>query len=175
MAQTVLITLYSLGADTGPFDLYSNADAYATPFETGISKLSLQAGYSSSLVPDLATIIRVKSNSVLCQNYEDLTIVTSTTTSTTSTSTTSTSTSTTTSTTTSGIFYYTAFLQVCGGISCADSGLEVVVDSPSSLTIGDLYSEGSGTTVYRITGTSVAPSSFSFTNPIIRTSSYCCL
>ncbi len=174
MAQTVLITLYSLGADTGPFDLYSNADAYATPFETGISKLALQAGYSSSLVPDLATIIRVKSNSVLCQNYEDLNIVTSTTTSTSTTSTTSTSTSTTTSTTTSGIFYYTAFLQICGGVSCTDSGTEVVVESPISLTIGNLYSEGGSATVYRVTGTSVAPSDFTFTDPISRMASYCC-
>jgi hypothetical protein len=82
MAQTVLITLTTAGADTGPFDLYSDADGYVTPFETGIAKVALTSGYTSSLVPDLATIIRVQSDS-LCTNYVDLSIVTTTTTTTT--------------------------------------------------------------------------------------------
>lgn len=100
MAQTVLITLTVAGIDTGPFDLYSNADGYVTPFETGISRAALLAGYTSVLVPDAATIIRVKSTSVLCQTFDDLTIITTTTTTSTSTSsTTTTSTSSTTSTT----------------------------------------------------------------------------
>lgn len=82
MAQTVLITLTTAGTDTGPFDLYSDADAYVTPFENDVPKASLVAGYTSVLVPDLATIIRVQSDS-LCTNYIDLTIVTTTTTTTT--------------------------------------------------------------------------------------------
>jgi len=110
MALTVLITLTTAGADTGPFDLYSNTDGYTTPFETGIAKAALEGGYLSVSVPDSTTTIRVLSDSELCENYVDLAIsgfTTTTTTSTststttsTSTSTTSTSTSTTTSTTT---------------------------------------------------------------------------
>lgn len=99
MAQTVLITLTTAGADTGPFNLYSDVDGYVTPFETGVSKTALVAGYVSTLVPDAATIIRVKSNSATCINYIDLSIVTTTTTSSTS-STTTTSTSSTSSTST---------------------------------------------------------------------------
>lgn len=100
MAQTVLITLTSAGADTGPFDLYSDADGFAVPFETGVSKVALQGGYLSVLVPDAATQIRVQSDSV-CTNFSDLSIQTTTTTTSTSTSTTTTTTSSTTTTTTS--------------------------------------------------------------------------
>lgn len=99
MAQTVLITLTVAGLDTGPFDLYSDADAYAAPFETGIAKATLVAGYLSTVVPNAATVIRVKSTSEQCPNYVDLTITTTTTTTTSTTSTTTSTTSTTTSTT----------------------------------------------------------------------------
>lgn len=92
MAQTVVITLTSAGADTGPFSLYSDIDGFVTPFETGVSKAALQAGYLSTLVPDGATVVRVKSVNLFCTNYINLTLPTTTTT--------STSTSTTTSTTT---------------------------------------------------------------------------
>jgi hypothetical protein len=95
MAQTVLITLTVAGTDTGPFDLYSNVDGYLSAFEAGVSKASLLAGYTSVLVPDAATTIRVKSTSALCTNYVDLPISLTTTT-TTSTSSTSTTTTTTT-------------------------------------------------------------------------------
>jgi len=74
MSQTVEITIAAAGTDTGPFDLYSNADSYTTAFETGIAKSALLAGYTSSVVPDAATIVRVKSNSVGCTNYVDMTI-----------------------------------------------------------------------------------------------------
>lgn len=74
MSQTVIITIAAAGTDTGPFDIYSNADTYTTAFATGIAKSVLLAGYTSSAVPDLATIVRVKSNSVGCTNYVDMTI-----------------------------------------------------------------------------------------------------
>lgn len=97
MAQTVVITLTNAGADTGPFDLYSNVDGFAVAFESNVSKEDLEAGYVSVLVPDSASTIRVQSDNPLCDNYIDLVIVTTTTTSTSSTSTSSTtSTSTTT-------------------------------------------------------------------------------
>lgn len=100
MAQTVLITLTTAGADTGPFDLYSNIDGYTIPFENNVSKAALEAGYVSSLVPDSASIVRVQSDNVLCGNFIDLIIITTTTTSSTSTTTSSTSTTTTSSTST---------------------------------------------------------------------------
>lgn len=99
--MTVLITLTIAGADTGPFDLYSDADGFVSPFESGISKAALQAGYLSTLVPNTATIIRVKSKGV-CTNYIDIVIgaTTTTTTSSSTSTTTTTSTSSTTTTTT---------------------------------------------------------------------------
>lgn len=84
MALTVLITLTSAGSDTGPFNLYSDVDGYITPFESAITKATLLAGYTSTVVPDGTTIIRVKSVSFLCTNYVDLPVAgTSTTTTTT--------------------------------------------------------------------------------------------
>lgn len=69
--MTVLITLTVAGADSGPFNLYSNLDGYTSAFATNISKASLLAGYSSSAVPDYTTIIRVISIGN-CTNYIDI-------------------------------------------------------------------------------------------------------
>jgi hypothetical protein len=71
--MTVLITLTTAGTDAGLFELYSDTDGYVSPFETGLSKSVLLAGYSSSLVPDLATIVRIKSDGN-CTNFIDITI-----------------------------------------------------------------------------------------------------
>jgi hypothetical protein len=100
MAKSALITLTTAGADTGPFNLLSNVDSYVTPFETNIAKSSLVAGYTTNLVPDAATIIRLQSSNSFCTNYINLTYPTTTTTSTTSTTTTPPPTTTTTTTTT---------------------------------------------------------------------------
>ena len=85
---SALITLTTAGTGTGPFDLYSNVNGYSIPFETNVSKISLQAGYTSTLVPNGATIIRVKSTSVGCPNYVDISLTGITTTTSTTTSTT---------------------------------------------------------------------------------------
>jgi len=82
--MTVLITLTTAGTDTGPFNLYSNVDGYVSAFETGVSKSALIAGYSSALVPNGTTTIRIKSTGT-CVNYIDVTVVTTTTTTTTTT------------------------------------------------------------------------------------------
>jgi hypothetical protein len=82
--MTVLITLTTAGADSGPFDLYTNLDGYVSAFATGVSKSALLAGYSSSAVPDFATIIRVKSTGD-CVNYIDIVLTSPTTTTTTTT------------------------------------------------------------------------------------------
>jgi hypothetical protein len=82
--MTVFITLTVAGADSGPFNLYSNLDGYVTAFESGVPKASLLAGYSSSLVPDFTTIIKVLSTGQ-CTNSIDIVLdeVTTTTSSTT--------------------------------------------------------------------------------------------
>ena len=85
--MTVLITLTTAGTDTGPFSLYSNIDGFVTPFETGVSKLALLAGYTSTLVPDFTATVRVKSTGT-CVNYTDLAVSGGTTTTTTSSTTT---------------------------------------------------------------------------------------
>lgn len=103
MAKSVLIIMTGAGLDVGPImALYSDVDGYAVPFESGILRSVLEAGYTSNVVPDPAAIIRVVCTDGLCVgSYEDSIISTSTTTSTSTSSTTSTSTSTTTSTSTS--------------------------------------------------------------------------
>jgi hypothetical protein len=82
--MTVLITLTTAGSSTGPFSLYSDVDSYSIPFETGVAKSSLLAGYTSTLVPASTVTIRVMSTGT-CTNYTDLPVVgcTTTTTSTT--------------------------------------------------------------------------------------------
>ena len=97
--MTVLITLTTAGTDTGPFNLFSNLDGFSSAFETGVSKAALLAGYSSSLVPDGTTTIRVMSAGS-CTNYIDLVLITTTTTTTTSPPTT------TTTTTLASVLYY---------------------------------------------------------------------
>jgi hypothetical protein len=71
--MTVLITLTVAGADSGPFDLYSNTDGFVSAFETGVSKASLLAGYSSSAVPNFTTVIRVLSTGD-CTNFINITL-----------------------------------------------------------------------------------------------------
>lgn len=67
MAKTVIITLTVAGIDTGPFDIYSNADGYVSPFETNIPKALLVAGYTSLIVPNAATLIKIVSKGT-CTN-----------------------------------------------------------------------------------------------------------
>jgi hypothetical protein len=59
--MTVLITLTTAGISTGPFNLYSNVDGYAVPFESSVPKASLVLGYTSVLVPTGTTTVQVKS------------------------------------------------------------------------------------------------------------------
>ena len=86
--MTVLLTLTTAGSDSDSFSLYSNLDGYVSSFETGISRAGLLAGYTTALVPDYTTTIRVKSNSN-CINYVDIILPEYTTTTTTTSTTTS--------------------------------------------------------------------------------------
>ena len=74
MSKTVDITLAAAGTDTGPFNIYSDSDTYTNPIVTGVPKADLLTGYTSSDVPNDATIIRVKSTGT-CTNYVDMTII----------------------------------------------------------------------------------------------------
>jgi hypothetical protein len=82
--MTVLITLTTAGTDTGPFNLFSDANGFTSAFETNVSRAALLAGYTSSLVPNGTTIIRVMSVNV-CKNYSDFPVAGITTTTTSST------------------------------------------------------------------------------------------
>jgi hypothetical protein len=74
--MTVYIELTSAGADTGPFNLYSNVDLYTSAFEVGVSRLDLTNGYTSNVVPNETTSIRIKSSGN-CINYIDIKVDTS--------------------------------------------------------------------------------------------------
>jgi hypothetical protein len=169
--MTVLITLTTAGASTGPFNLYSNVDGYAVPFETNVNKGNLVAGYTSTLVPAGATTIQVRSLGV-CTNGINLTITGGTTTSTTSTTTTSTTTTTvapttstsTTSTTTTtteapvnSVEFFGDELPAYGGIPNGFTiltGTVEIIGSPVTFR-GYVYipdEEGSGATSFNIGG-----------------------
>lgn len=77
-----LIELTTAGNNTGPFNLFSDVDGFTTAFETGVTKINLLAGYTSTVVPDFTTIIRVTSDS-LCENSFDIVLEQTTTTTTT--------------------------------------------------------------------------------------------
>jgi hypothetical protein len=120
--MTILITLTIAGADSGPFDLYSDLDGYISAFETGISKSSLLSGYSSALVPNGTTNVRVKSTGV-CVNYIDIVLTTPTTT------------TTTTTIFACNTWYYNVTKYTCACVEIANQTLI----SATQLTIGKFY------------------------------------
>lgn len=105
--MTVLITLTVAGSSTTLFDLYSDSDGFTNPFETGITRASLLAGYTTNLCPDDATVVRVQATES-CVNYIDILLVNTTTT------TTTTITPTTTTTTTINC-------EFSGAVECLDT------------------------------------------------------
>lgn len=124
--MTVLITLTTAGSSTGPFSLYSDVDSYSTPFETGVSKASLLAGYTSTLVPASTATIRVMSTGD-CTNYTDLPVVGCTTT------TTTTTTSTTTTTTTTAAPCQQIYLYPANPTACSTLGSLTLFDTDNAL------------------------------------------
>ena len=130
--MTVEITLTTAQVDATVFDLYSNVDLYTTPFETGVLVAQLQAGYTSALVPDGTTIIRVQSVSASCVNYIDLVLVTTTTTTTSTTTTTTTIQSIACNATTNsggaGVTEFTFDLSSYGGCLIMDFNAQSVPD-----------------------------------------------
>lgn len=103
--MTVLVTLSIAGTDTGPFNLYSNADGYLSAFETNITRSQLLIGYVTESVPDTTITIRAKSFGP-CSNHIDIpTGITTTTTS---------------STLLCNSYLYNVTLYNCG--TCAETG-----------------------------------------------------
>jgi hypothetical protein len=134
--MTVLITLTTAGSSTGSFSLYSNVDSYSTPFETGVAKSSLLAGYTSTVVPNGTTTVRVMSTGT-CTNYTDISVVPCTTTTTTSSTSSTTTTTTTTVAPCQEIYLYPA-----NATACAHSGSLTLFDVDSTLTPTRLWVAG---------------------------------
>jgi len=131
--MTVFITLSIAGADSGPFNLYSNLDGYVTAFESGVPKASLLAGYASVSVPDFTTTIRLLSTGT-CTNYIDIAVEEPTTTTTTSSS----SSTTTTTTTVACLDSYSYDINIynCGTCTLFGTGN---LDNQDPLTVGKFY------------------------------------
>ena len=66
--MTIFITLSLAGADSGPFDLYSNVDGFTTPFDTSVSKANLLAGYEVT-APDGTITVRLLDLSASCTPF----------------------------------------------------------------------------------------------------------
>ncbi len=128
--MTVLLTLISAGTNSGPFDLYSNLDFFAIPFQTGVSKAALLGGFTTSLVPDYATTVRVRSTGA-CINFIDIVLSSITTTSTTILS------PTTTTSTTCSVYSYTVNNYLCS--DCTPNGVGALINNYNLLTIGKYY------------------------------------
>lgn len=79
--MNIFITLTSAGVDSGPFNLYSNADGFVSAFVVGVSKAALIAGYST-IAPAGTTIVRIMSAGV-CTNFINIAVNITTTTTTT--------------------------------------------------------------------------------------------
>jgi len=57
--MTGLITINTIGVDTGPFNIYSNIDGFVSAFETNINRTQLLAGFYTDLIPDGTVKIKV--------------------------------------------------------------------------------------------------------------------
>ena len=87
--MTLFITLSLAQADTGPFNLFSNADGYISAIALNVTKAELLFGYAIPSAPAGTTIVRVKSIGT-CRNSIDVVVGATTTTSTSTTTTTTT-------------------------------------------------------------------------------------
>jgi len=85
-----------VGSQAGPFDLYSDVDGYAVPFETDIDASEFVAPGYITTPPDGTDYVKVQSNGVTCKTFIVIKNICQPTTTTTTSSSTSTTTSTTT-------------------------------------------------------------------------------
>jgi uncharacterized delta-60 repeat protein len=71
--MTGIITLVVAGSDTGPFNLYSNADGYLSAFASSVTRAQLLAGYITNDLPAGTTLVKVKSLGV-CTNFIEVVV-----------------------------------------------------------------------------------------------------
>ena len=129
---TVYIKLTISGISTGPFDLYSDVDNFADTFDEGVTREDLLAGYTSYLVPEGTTQIKIQSLG-LCTNYIIVDVAPPATSTTTSTTSSTTSTSTTT-TTTSVPLLCTVYADDCETTSCVKTAGRILINSVAAFT-----------------------------------------
>jgi hypothetical protein len=65
--MTIFIDLTVAGINTGPFNLYSNADNYESAFATNITRQKLLDGFSATVLNG-TTNIKLQSLSDICPN-----------------------------------------------------------------------------------------------------------
>lgn len=161
--MNVTITLVNPGADTGPFNIYTNDDNYIVPVATNVAKSALVTGYNV-WVPPLAVTVKVESTGT-CTSAIFLPVAQPTTT-TTSTSSTTTTTTTeppetttttttyfgppTTSTTTTILRYAVRISQVTDNLTCATGTAESDWWSLTSIPTGYYKINGQTTPRYYI-------------------------
>lgn len=73
------IQLTTAGNNTGPFNLFSDVDGFTTAFESGVTKAQLLTGFTTALIPDYTTIVKVVSEG-FCENFVNITLEDTTTT-----------------------------------------------------------------------------------------------
>jgi len=145
--MTILITLTTAGSDTGPFNLYSNANGYTIAFETGVSRADLVSGYTSNLVPEGTTEVLVESVGT-CNRDLYLVIDGAPSTTTTTSSSTST-TSTTTTPTPTPLSCITGDRNAIATCSSGDSAQFTINEGYEAIvTPGGYYYSGTGTRSY---------------------------
>lgn len=70
--MTGVITINTIGADAGPFNIYSDVDGFISAFAIDVTRDDLLAGYSTNLIPDNTNEVKINSigycvNSILIQ------------------------------------------------------------------------------------------------------------
>jgi hypothetical protein len=59
--MNLVIQFTVIGADAGPFDIYSDVNGYSAAFASGITTAQLLIGYSTTQAPDGTTVVKLKS------------------------------------------------------------------------------------------------------------------
>jgi len=67
--MVVVVRLLTAGSDTGPFNLYTNADGFTTPIAVAVLKSRLTTGFTLPSVPLGTTLIRAESLGICENNY----------------------------------------------------------------------------------------------------------
>jgi hypothetical protein len=70
MPKSATIKLTLAGSSDTTFSLFSDADGFLNPFDSGISKADMISGYTTNTIPDAANTIRIKKAG--CDDYVDL-------------------------------------------------------------------------------------------------------